>query len=585
MVSETATTPPECYPMTAYSYLRFSSREQAKGESIARQVKLRDAYLERNGLTLDDSLALVDPATSSFRGKNRQYGRLKLFLDACEKGRVKRGSVLIVESLDRLSRESAEEHMTLFMALLGHGVTIVTLLPAPNEFKPGHMTIDKWVVALAEMMRSHSESAVKSSRIKSKWETRRKDMRAGKIGVRRHPSWLQIIDGKFALDEVKADAVRTMFTLASQGYGAGKIARHMNTKAVKPISKAKRWTDCYVHRVLTNKAVIGEYQPCTLDEKTGKFLPEGDPIPDYFPPVVTQEVFRTVQTALNARKTGPGKPAKTGGTSNNLFSGLLRIGDENAVLRSRGGYDYIVSNGSLYGGEKKERVATVPYPQLEHALLIWLRELRLGPDEIDDAPRLRAERDDLKERVAALKEQIRTRPAKQTASLAGLLIDAETALEDAEQRLQVAEIPKANQVAHTKHIIKLLETADKDELESLRMQLKQQIAFLVDRIEIDGKGKPHSFSKFYWLTIHMRNGTTRRFWFSTDRVSTPGVKSGPWKVVMQHGVWWKPSEGVNRKDDVFSVLAKLEELRDGGETTIGKLDINHTIEALRGQLA
>jgi hypothetical protein len=33
----------------AYSYIRFSSPEQAKGDSVRRQAELRDAWLERNG--------------------------------------------------------------------------------------------------------------------------------------------------------------------------------------------------------------------------------------------------------------------------------------------------------------------------------------------------------------------------------------------------------------------------------------------------------------------------------------------------------------------------------------------------------
>ena len=45
---------------TAYSYVRFSTPEQIKCDSIRRQVELSQNYAEAHGLTLDDSLQLTD---------------------------------------------------------------------------------------------------------------------------------------------------------------------------------------------------------------------------------------------------------------------------------------------------------------------------------------------------------------------------------------------------------------------------------------------------------------------------------------------------------------------------------------------
>jgi Recombinase len=51
----------------AYSYLRFSSTEQRKGNSLDRQVRGRDAYIARKGLTLGSSLIIEDAGVSAFR--------------------------------------------------------------------------------------------------------------------------------------------------------------------------------------------------------------------------------------------------------------------------------------------------------------------------------------------------------------------------------------------------------------------------------------------------------------------------------------------------------------------------------------
>ena len=61
----------------AYSYLRFSSTEQRKGNSFDRQIKGRDAFVTRKGLTLDSSLILEDAGVSAFRGMNAATGALR----------------------------------------------------------------------------------------------------------------------------------------------------------------------------------------------------------------------------------------------------------------------------------------------------------------------------------------------------------------------------------------------------------------------------------------------------------------------------------------------------------------------------
>ncbi|MEO8320021.1 MAG: recombinase family protein, partial [Bradyrhizobium sp.] len=89
----------------AYSYLRMSTDLQLKGDSRRRQLEASKVYAEAEGLDLADGAQLEDIGISAFKGDNARHGALGHFLSAVKAGSVPKGSYLIVESLDRLSRE------------------------------------------------------------------------------------------------------------------------------------------------------------------------------------------------------------------------------------------------------------------------------------------------------------------------------------------------------------------------------------------------------------------------------------------------------------------------------------------------
>jgi DNA invertase Pin-like site-specific DNA recombinase len=85
---------------TAYSYIRFSSTEQLKGDSLRRQTELSVNYANVHGLILDTKLNLRDLGISAFDKSNLTKGALGYFLKLVEDGLIPRGSYLLVESLD-----------------------------------------------------------------------------------------------------------------------------------------------------------------------------------------------------------------------------------------------------------------------------------------------------------------------------------------------------------------------------------------------------------------------------------------------------------------------------------------------------
>ena len=79
-------------PPKAYSYIRFSTPQQAKGDSHTRQTDKAARYAVDHGLALDTDLNLTDLGVSAYRGKNAKTGSLSVFLKAIEDGTVPRGS-------------------------------------------------------------------------------------------------------------------------------------------------------------------------------------------------------------------------------------------------------------------------------------------------------------------------------------------------------------------------------------------------------------------------------------------------------------------------------------------------------------
>ena len=108
----------------AYSYLRFSTPDQQRGDSFRRQTAAADAYVLKRGMTLDTELTFNDLGVSAYRGRNSETGRLGDFLQAVEDGAVPAGSFLLVESLDRISRQAARRALRVLEDIVDRDITV-----------------------------------------------------------------------------------------------------------------------------------------------------------------------------------------------------------------------------------------------------------------------------------------------------------------------------------------------------------------------------------------------------------------------------------------------------------------------------
>ena len=128
--------------------------------------------VQNRGLTLDESLR--DLGVSAFRGTNRAVGALRSFLDLVENGKVERGSYLIVESLDRLSREAVLDAAARLLDLIRAGIVVVTLADG-QEYSEERLRAD-WtplIVSITIMARAHEKSRIKGERVGAAWHRKR----------------------------------------------------------------------------------------------------------------------------------------------------------------------------------------------------------------------------------------------------------------------------------------------------------------------------------------------------------------------------------------------------------------------------
>ncbi len=483
---------------TVYSYLRFSTPDQIKGDSQRRQLELTLAWVEAEGHTLDKSLDLRDLGVSAFRGKNAQKygeGQLGLFLECIETGRVQPGSILAVESLDRITRQQLDDAHQLVRKILKAGVSIKTF--SPDDFLTPEDVNNpfKTMMALMILTRAHEESKIKSDRLKAAWVQKRKKA-AEQILTSLGPAWAKAElapNGSVAVWHVipeRAAIVQRIFRLARDGYGINSIAKVLNGEEIPAFRGGKGWGPSTIRRYLRDRVCLGEYNPhVNRDEKR---VPVGEPIKGYYPQIIDEELFYSVQQSLDDRR---GTGGKAGDNVTNLFQGLVRDARDGSVM-------HIVNKGkkstgpqlvssSANRGKPGSVYLGFSYAKFEQSLFVWAWDLKLGDVIPRKATNLEAEHRktegqlaDIKNRISTIQNRIKT--AKNVESLIDVLLSLEDDKNAAEEKLSRLRSEMASTESEamdrTKELIQEIQTADDDQLFSLRMKLRATIRRLVDDV-------------------------------------------------------------------------------------------------------
>jgi DNA invertase Pin-like site-specific DNA recombinase len=377
-----------------YSYIRWSTERQNWGDSERRQEQLAKDWCDRKGLKLSGR-SFADRGTSAWKGKNREAGALGDLIKI-----AKSGDVVLIEDNDRFSREDTITAMNNLHDMVGKGITVVFLktgleVTTENFNDPAVLFLNIFQSYLA-----NAESVKKAYRVKQSWDARKAAVKSGKPINQNLPSWLKWDreKDKIIVLEEKSAVVRRMFDLYLEGGSTLYVARQLVNESAVHVSKqrSRGWGHDYVHRTLTNKAVLGY---C---------LHVNPPVSGIYPAIVDEQKFWAVQAKLGIQRRST---VHTKYADSNLFTGLVHCSKCGNTLskhnQQRHGrvYRYLVCSAALHGTTNCG-LSSIRYELLEKSFLSLLAEAELVHGTMgQDKPADRA-LDALKGRLSEAEKQV-----------------------------------------------------------------------------------------------------------------------------------------------------------------------------------
>jgi len=540
-------------PPIVYSYIRFSTPEQSHGDSERRQLDKAKAWAAKNGYLLDNTRELADRGFSGYRGTHRSKGALGRFLSEVTAGKIPRGSILLVENIDRLSREGAVSTIrNIIGKLWDNDITLQTLSPE-ESYPPGSDNSPSFIALFFYLQRAQNESQIKSERGRDTWQEKRNKARSeGKLITRRVPSWLSLENNNTPKIIPEAlEAISLIFELKLKDFGVGRIVGILNERKLwspppRRNPKTTGWRISYVHKLLKSRELLGEYQPHRhIEGENGrrKREPDGEPILNYYPIAITPEVFYSVQEKLKKNR---GKGGRNGKVSN-LFTHLVKCaycgGPMRYVNKGSGpkGGSYLVCD--LAARKIKCKRRSFRYDELEHTILENSCQLR--PDAVlaklsdkdEETHFLRTkltgiveEMSDIEKRINNLEDQIETTQNRERRK------KYETRIVDLEQKLKekAKDKHKVDGKLQELSIDNLSFTSWKNNLQFLMKQLhsvevreatRAHLQEFIERIDVYSHGFLEEYSNEKAMKLRLDASKRPHTLFNKGKYKTAGALS------------------------------------------------------------
>lgn len=301
----------------AFSYVRFSTKTQASGTSLQRQIEASKLFCAQNSLELSTT-SYHDLGISGF--KNVKRPELEQMLDAVRSGDIPSGSYILIEAIDRLSRKGISHTQDVLKSILSEGVKVAFVGEDAKTLAGQTLNKDSLndlssviLVALAADL-AHKESLRKSKLVRAAKAIKREQAASGKKMRGRTASWLSWSEEKqqHVFNE-HLYKIKKIIELKLKGHGPRKIAEKLNVEGV-PSVRGNQWSHVAVRDWLKNPALYGAYQAYITIE--GKLVPD-ILVKDQFPAVIDYETFLQIQSDNKALSKGRTSIV-------NPFSGLLR---------------------------------------------------------------------------------------------------------------------------------------------------------------------------------------------------------------------------------------------------------------------
>jgi DNA invertase Pin-like site-specific DNA recombinase len=506
----------------AYSYIRFSTPQQLKGDSLRRQLDASRLYAKEHGWILDESLQ--DLGLSAFHGIHKIKGALGRFLKLVEEGKIEKGSYLLVESLDRLSREEVDDAYDQFRGIIKADIIIVTLQDGMKYSKESIKA--NWaqlIISITYMARAFDESKRKSQRITTAWENKRTDaVNGGRKMTAKCPSWLKLLPDRMSFIPIPEaeQVINLIFDMKLQGKGSETIAKDLNQSQLwKPPGrkgKLPSWRKSYIDKLLyKNGALIGEFQPYKM--VNGRRVKEGEPNLVYYPAIIPIDKYNQVQALIQANRNTNGQGNGRNDKMSNLFGHLAKC--------SKCGYpmQYLNKGDTSKGGQylkcdKEIRKIDggciskmIHYDIVEDSILTYCLGLQVS-DIIPSDNQTITELSELQKRLQSINGELQDIDFRYNSTLDSMETTSNPTMkedlkhrasafilrreklqkekEDIEKQiiiLQSSGKSTEEQINSIKEFISLMKTMEGQERVSLRLNLRNQLRRLIRMIKVDIK--------------------------------------------------------------------------------------------------
>ncbi|GAB5381585.1 MAG: recombinase family protein [Aliiglaciecola sp.] len=279
------------------SYVRFSTMEQQKGQSLERQMQFARNIAQKKGMRLGENMTIKDLGLSAYHQTNVTKGGLGTFLKAVEDDKVPPGSILVIESLDRISRASPIESQAIVSQIINAGITVITAIDGKEydtlSIKQNPMDLIYMILIL---IRAHEESDMKSKRVLSALLAQCNRWLNGERGFRvkcgKAPSWVKWDNeiNSYKFKEPEASIMRRKIELYREGHGGLKIAETINQEYG---SGTVHHTGANIYKEVKRRTLIGENN-VTVDGE--KFC-----LHDYYPSLISVSEFNELVAGSSAR--------------------------------------------------------------------------------------------------------------------------------------------------------------------------------------------------------------------------------------------------------------------------------------------
>ena len=231
----------------AILYLRYSTAEQAEGQSEQRQTQGAERWCKEHGENLIK--IYKDLGISGGKSSDDRKG-LSALLNDLTRGNVPK--FLLIEDVDRISRMLPLDSLNLISKILEFGVTIVSLRDNQILNKDNWQSSQSFLILSLKTTLANEERQKRIFRGKAAWKQKRADC-AEMIYTKKVPSWLEVKNDKIIKIPKHVATVKKLFKLANDGFGIVTIIRMFNEQGVESF-RGKDWNKAIIHNTLTSEA-------------------------------------------------------------------------------------------------------------------------------------------------------------------------------------------------------------------------------------------------------------------------------------------------------------------------------------------